>query len=85
MDIFILLVLELAVIGVTSSTILLVGLSEAAEPQQSRAEDLSAWERPRVATERFRRLRLLVTQRASRRLSSELHGEIAGAPIGSAA
>jgi hypothetical protein len=85
MDIFIILLLELAVIGITASIILRVGLSEAAEPQQSRAEDLASWERPRVAAERFRRLRLLVKERSRRRLWLALRRKLARKRRGSAA
>jgi hypothetical protein len=49
-------VLGVFVTLVTLSAVVLIGVSEAADPAHSRAEDLTAWERSLVAEDRSRRI-----------------------------
>ena len=47
--------LGLIVTGITFAAVVLVGLGEAADPGQSRPEDLTGWERSLVGRERAAR------------------------------
>ncbi len=49
---WVIFVLGVIVTGITLAAVILVGLGEAADPGQSRPEDLAAWERKLVGRQR---------------------------------
>ena len=52
---WVIFVLGVIVTGITLAAVILVGLGEAADPSQSRPEDLTGWERSLVGRERAAR------------------------------